>query len=333
MSWIYICPYFSYILAIVGRLRNKITLSMKILFALDVISERDRCYDDRRLVVGEPLLNRRAILVRHARVIRFRIEAARAERFRRLLDLFARRTIDYSRLAARALEKVDDLVVDVLLVRYLIEEIRTVEGRFNTERVAQLEGGFNILADEFGRGRGKGGDGALGKRFDNSSEFEVVRAEIMTPLRNAVRLVDGEEADVDFGKKVGEGRRIKAFRRDVKEIELIAIERDHNFAPFRRGGRGVNRRRVHAVFERRVDLILHEREERTNDDADALPDNRRKLIAERFPAPGRHDGKDVATLNNRARNFALVRAKRAKAKDVGERAIEELVELVGGFVV
>jgi hypothetical protein len=52
----------------------------------------------------------------------------------------------------------------------------------------------------------------------------------------------------------------------------------------------------HAGLAQRVDLILHQRDQRRHHDAGALPQQRGNLVAQRLAAAGRHQHQRVATF-------------------------------------
>ena len=94
-------------------------------------------------------------------------------------------------------------------------------------------------------------------------EPEVVGPEVVPPLRDAVRLVDHEQADVGAAQALEEARRGEALGRDVEQPHVPG-RRLLDHAPV---GRGVALRvdepdaaRRHAL--ERLDLVLHQRHQR-----------------------------------------------------------------------
>ena len=80
--------------------------------------------------------------------------------------------------------------------------------------------------------------------------------------------------------------------------------------------------RAHADFGQRRHLILHERDQRGDDDARAkaalAAHERRYLITQRFAAGRRHQHQTVAAAGDVLDNFALLSSERGVAKDFVE---------------
>ena len=114
----------------------------------------------------------------------------------------------------------------------------------------------------------------------------------------------------------------EALGRDVEQAQLA--------------GRGaVERRRVgarvllrvderHALAEtarrERLDLILHERDERRDDDREVVAQERRQLVAERLAGAGRHNDEHVAACQRRLAGLALAGPELGEAEVLVQRA-------------
>ena len=79
-----------------------------------------------------------------------------------------------------------------------------------------------------------------------------------------------------------------------------------------------------AGLRQRLDLILHQRDQRRDDDARAGPDQRGDLVAQRLAAAGRHQRERVAAGNHRRDDVGLVRTELPKAEDIGEHLLRAL---------
>ena len=109
-----------------------------------------------------------------------------------------------------------------------------------------------------------------GKRVAQHRELQVLGPEVVAPLRHAVRLVDRKERELRAGEKLQRTRRQQTLGRDVQQVELARHERAlDRAAP--RGAESVelrNAARTPSLAEGR-DLVLHQRDERRDDDAGA----------------------------------------------------------------
>ena len=87
--------------------------------------------------------------------------------------------------------------------------------------------------------------------------------------------------------------------------------------------------RVDAVRVQLVLLVLHERDERADDDRQAGEQERGKLVDDRLPAAGRHDDERVATVEQRLDRFPLAGAEIGMAEALAQQRPRLPVE---GFV-
>jgi hypothetical protein len=76
----------------------------------------------------------------------------------------------------------------------------------------------------------------------------------------------------------------------------------------------VNALGAYAERDQLGDLILHQRDERTDDQGHSAPSQARELVAERLPRARRHDEKNVAPEGRRFANGFLVGPERRKAE-------------------
>ena len=90
------------------------------------------------------------------------------------------------------------------------------------------------------------------------------------------------------------GRNAEPLGREVEQVELAGEEERLDHPAFVEVLRGVEEARADAERGERVDLVLHERDQRGDDDADARAHQRRDLVAERLAAAGRHEHDRVA---------------------------------------
>lgn len=116
-----------------------------------------------------------------------------------------------------------------------------------------------------------------GEPLAQVAQGEVVGAEVVTPLRHAVRLVDRDHAERSALKKSSGLRAGKTLRCDVDEVELAGDVRPLDLATLIDGLRGVEIGGVDAVGSQRIDLVVHERDQRADHEPGALAHE---------PAPG-----------------------------------------------
>ncbi len=120
----------------------------------------------------------------------------------------------------------------------------------------------------------------------------------MTPFGNAMRFIDGEEADWNFLQPLQDVVPDQPLRRQVQEPEGALLRAALDIPLRAVVDRAIQTRRRDSGLLQLRRLILHECDQRADDHARPLHRDRRKLIAQRFSASGRHDHRDVASGQN-----------------------------------
>ena len=109
-----------------------------------------------------------------------------------------------------------------------------------------------------------------------------------------MRLIDCERGDVPAVEAPEEARLHQSLGSEVEETEVAAVETFERLLQAVRRQRRVDERCRNTTSAQEVDLILHQRDQRRNDDCEAGPHERRQLVAERLTAAGRHQREHVA---------------------------------------
>lgn len=136
-------------------------------------------------------------------------------------------------------------------------------------RLAEVEPLGDLLVRRFGGGRGERDARDVGPAFGELAEHEVVGPEVVSPLRHAVRLVDREECDGALAEETPGRFGAQALRGDVEEVEFAREVGLFDPGTLSRVLGRVEERGADADREERVDLVLHEGDERGDDDAGA----------------------------------------------------------------
>ena len=156
---------------------------------------------------------------------------------------------------------------------------------------------------------------------------EVVRPEVVPPLGHAVRLVDREQRHLapleQPQRRVGP----QPLRSQVQQVELAVQEGILDAAAGIRILGRVQEIRPHAEQPQRVDLVLHERDQRRDDHPGTVPDQRGDLVAQRLAAAGRHQRDRVPAAAQVLDDLLLLPAERA----VPEHAVQHLGCRAAGF--
>ena len=166
------------------------------------------------------------------------------------------------------------------------------------------------------RGRRQRDADRVWKRTPNRPKLAVFRAEVMPPLRNAVRLIDGDTGDVRFFQQRQDTVLDESFRRDVKQLDLPCADASNDVHPFSSAEGAVVKGGGDFALLQRPRLVLHERDERRHNDRQSVKHKRGELVAERFAAAGGENNERASPGENMVNDFALHGAKLRMSKDV-----------------
>ena len=154
------------------------------------------------------------------------------------------------------------------------------------------------------------------------TEQAVVGAEVMTPLRDAVGLVDGDEAGLAFGEHLRKAGNAKALGSDEEKLERAGKIGAAGFASGLARQAGVDAGNVEAEGGELGCLVVHKRDQRRNNERRTAAGERGKLVAEGFAGAGRHDEQDVAALDRGTADGFLVGAKSAETEALLKESVK-----------
>jgi hypothetical protein len=160
------------------------------------------------------------------------------------------------------------------------------------------------------------GDSRRGKRqhrrppqpLRDAAQHHVVGAKVVAPLAHAVRLVDDEQRHLAVQQHLEELAVAKALGRHVQDLAPAALHRLFRLPLLPRRLAGVDGPRVHPQLVELVRLVLHQRDERRHHDGQPRQQQRRQLVDERLPRPGRQHDQRVAPRQRGADGLLLSRA-------------------------
>ncbi len=164
---------------------------------VDAHAEGDGGDHDQAVLAQEAGLVALAGLAVEARVVREGGDAVGHQEVRGFLDGGAGEAVDDPGVAGvLGAEQVEELLAGFFLRGDAVLDVRAVEARDELAALAQVEAREDFLARGVGRGGGEGDPRDLGPAFVQLGQGEVVGAEVVAPLGDAVRLVDREKSDV-----------------------------------------------------------------------------------------------------------------------------------------
>jgi hypothetical protein len=172
------------------------------------------------------------------------------------------------------------------------------------------------------------GDGLrIAQPLAEPSQASVVGAEVVSPFADAMRLVHRQQLDPRAADRVQKPLVPQPLGRHVDQIEFASGQLLQAGLLFGQRQRTVDARGADAQRGQAVDLVLHQGDQRRDDQRDALAGDRGQLVAETLAPAGRHDAQAVVAGQHGGNHFALPFAERGQF-EASEIAIQ--IQL-GGF--
>ena len=136
-------------------------------------------------------------------------------------------------------------------------------------------------------------------------QLQIIRPEVVPPLADAMRLIDGNQRNADRRQKRRERSVVQPFRRNVDKLVVPMRKAGETAAHLLGIERGIDVGRGNAAPLQSVHLILHERNQGRNHQGRSRQEHRRQLVAKRFPGSRRHHNDGIATIDNMANRRQL----------------------------
>jgi hypothetical protein len=141
---------------------------------------------------------------------------------------------------------------------HVISQVAAVEAGDDCPLILEPELTRDVSAHVRRRRRGEGDDRRPAEALADLADPQIARPEVVPPLADAVRLVDGEQRDTEVAQPAAEGPEVEALRGNVKQLDLAALDATHPRRDLAAGERAVEKRRRDAAGDERVDLVLHQ---------------------------------------------------------------------------
>ncbi len=201
-------------------------------------------------------------------------------------------------------------------------EVRPIEAGDDALGAVDFERGEDVVLHERRR-RGREGDGRrVAHVVAGAGDLEVVGAEVVAPLADAVRLVHGEERDASLGERAEERLVAEPLGRDVDEPNRPAPQRVEPGPLLLDRHRRVEGDGRNPPPRQRIHLILHQRDERRDHHRHTVEQARRELVDERLPRPGRHHDERIVPGHDRGDGLALPPPERLEPEVLAERVVD-----------
>ena len=231
----------------------------------------------------EVVLNPGALIGLEARVVVLEPQAVATERPRDALAGVARAGVDDDASILDRPQSLDEDAQAILVATDLLDVVAQVRPHDARPHDGELtaESGRDLRGSGGSRRRGHPEHRRVAQRLERAPDEEVVRPEVVSPHADAVHLVDHDEADADRPQRLDE--------RGVAEPLGCGVEDSRPAL-----GDVADASRRHLLIERRVDerrrggdlgwqlvdLVLHQGDERREDEGRLRPQHRGELVRE-----------------------------------------------------
>ena len=197
-------------------------------------------------------------------------------------------------------------------------QVRAVEAGADGAVGRDVEAAADV-GEHLRRGGGGQGQGALGAaELGEVGQLQVVGAEVVAPFGDAVRLVHREQRHRNPRDRLAEALVVEALGSDVEEAQRALAQVVHDGAHLVAGERRVEAAGGHSAPGELVDLVLHQGDQRRDDEGDAGQQQGRELVAERLAAAGGEDGRGGSPGEEVADHRLLAGAEVAVAEGLRE---------------
>jgi len=110
--------------------------------------------------------------------------------------------------------------------------------------------------------------GTFGSVRGRHRQREIVRPEVVSHCADAVRLIDGERGDLATVQELPRRVQLQPLGREIQHVQLAGEEHGLDEAPLAQDPRASSGTRPAPERRQRVDLVLHQRDERRDHDPD-----------------------------------------------------------------
>ncbi len=274
---------------------------------VDPHAERVRRDHDPKLSPCPRGLDSRAPLAAETGVVGRRVDPGATQELGRRLGHLAGRAVDEGGAVTRAqqLDQLPALLRQPLLAADGPAQVRPVESPHNDARASEVELAHDVLPRLGRRRRRQGEERRPAEPGPELAQPQVAGPEVVTPLADAVCLVDRDEPDPHLAERPEERRAGEPLRSDVEQLELTGDRLAEPRADLGARQRAVDQRGRDVAALERVHLVAHQGDEGRDDERQAGEQEGRHLIAERFSTAGRHHDQRVPAPEHRPDRRAL----------------------------
>ena len=295
---------------------------------VDAHAKRNRCHNHARLATHEGRLRRGTKIIGQSRMIRRCRKPLRLEKCRNLFGSFLPRDIDHGRtIDRRQTLKQNRFSLGRRAGGDAQIKIRPVKPERDMILLCDPKRAPDVRRNFRRRGRGQGQHSGNFQPPAKPRDLEVVRPEIVTPFGNAVGLIHRDHRHIPSPHPLAKPLVGQPLRRDVQHPQppgiQVLIQGPQALGIHRR----IQPRRRNPPPRQRLDLILHQRNQRRNHQGQTLERKRRQLITQGFAATGRKNCQHRPPGHQRPDDLGLTASQRLMAEIFPQQCPELVHEI------
>ena len=161
------------------------------------------------------------------------------------------------------------------------------------------------------------------------AQLPVLRPEVMAPLTDAVRLVDGDDREPNLRQPLQHPGLQQALRRDVEQVQGPGLDPRPGGGPGLRGGEGVQPGRSHPGLDQARHLVGHQGDEGADHQAEAGPQQGGDLVADALAPAGGQDGQGRTPGQDLGDHRRLKPPEAGVSEDTAQDLLRLLERIVG----
>ena len=222
------------------------------------------------------------------------------------------RGVNDGRLDRGRAEPVEQMLAAVLIGDRGDHKVKVgpIEGELVMVLRLDAEMPANIPGDFWGGGCCEAEDAWDFEFGGKAGQLKVVGPEVVSPFRDAMRFVDCEEGERSSGQASPEFFVGQALGSHVEEFQSVVFKSAIKVACFVGRQGGVQSCHRNPFGGERIDLVLHQCDERGDHQGESLEEHGGELVAERFTSSGREDRESGPVCQDGTDGRFLTSAKR-----------------------
>ena len=273
---------------------------------VDPHAKRIRRHRHIGLAIDKSILRIRPRFITETTVIHHQLDLFLFEHLRHRLHSLTGRAINHPRLMFR--NQSMETIIFLRFARRMSNaetQIWPRKTRDKFRRIFQPKSHQNIRPHHWRRCRRKCRRLRMPQFLQHLPQSKIIGPKIVSPHRETMRFIHRKQRDFDSGQCSHKCRAPKPFRCDINQFIASFLHAPHHLALAVQRERRIDQCRRNSLFSQAINLILHQRDQRRNNDCHPLQQHRRKLKTQRFSPTRRHYRQHIFPIEDRLHHRLL----------------------------